>query len=61
MEASSLSFRGRKDWQTQNIFVACDFDRNFTYVLVEWEGTTSDSRTLKDSFVQEDPLVIPEV
>jgi len=32
----------------------------FTYVLVGWEGTTSDSRILKDTLTQEDLLVIPE-
>ena len=53
-------FRGRKDWPTQNVFAACDFDMKFTYVLAGWEGTISDSRILKDAFVREDPLVIPE-
>ena len=32
----------------------------FTYVLTEWEGIFFDSRILKDAFVREDPLVIPE-
>jgi len=49
-------FHGRKDY----VFAACDFNMKFTYVLVGWEGTTSDSRILKDAFVREDPLVIPE-
>jgi len=44
----------------KNVFVVCDFDMKFTYVLVEWEETTSDSRILKDAFVREDPLVIPK-
>ncbi|KAK7246689.1 hypothetical protein RIF29_41559 [Crotalaria pallida] len=26
-------FRGRKEWPTQNVFAACDFDMKFTYVL----------------------------
>ena len=59
-QADILRFYGKKDWPTQNVFVACDFDMKFTYVLSRWEGTTSDSRILKDEFVQEDPLVIPE-
>jgi len=53
-------FRGRKDWPTQNVFAACDLDMKFTYVLAGWEGTTSDSRILKETFIGEDPLVIPE-
>ncbi|XP_068486360.1 protein ALP1-like [Phaseolus vulgaris] len=58
--ADAPRFRGRKDWLTQNIFAACDFDTKFTYVLVGWEGTASDSRILKDALVRGDPLVIPE-
>nr|KYP66964.1 Putative nuclease HARBI1 [Cajanus cajan] len=53
-------FRGRKDWPTQNVFAACDFDMKFTYVLGGWEGTTSDSRILKDVLGREDPLIIPQ-
>ncbi|XP_068487124.1 uncharacterized protein [Phaseolus vulgaris] len=58
--ADAPRFRGRKDWPTQNIFAACDFDMKFTYVLAGWEGTASDSRILKDALVRDDPLVIPE-
>jgi len=58
--ADALRFRGRKDWPTQNIFTACDLDMKFTYVLTGWEGTTSDSRILKQAFIEEDPLVIVE-
>ncbi|XP_017416565.1 uncharacterized protein LOC108327362 [Vigna angularis] len=53
-------FRGRKDWPTQNVFAACDFDMKFTYVLAGWEGTASDSRILKNALQRDDPLVIPE-
>nr|KYP48369.1 Putative nuclease HARBI1 [Cajanus cajan] len=53
-------FRGRKDWPTQNVFAACDFDMKFTYVLGGWEGTASDSRILKDVLGREDPLIIPQ-
>jgi len=38
----------------------CDFDMRFTYFLVGWKGTTSDSRILKDVVVRDDPLIIPE-
>ncbi|XP_052736625.1 protein ALP1-like [Vigna angularis] len=53
-------FRGRKDWPTQNVFAACDFDMKFTYVLAGWEGTTSDSRILKNALDRDDLLVIPQ-
>ncbi|XP_047178658.1 putative nuclease HARBI1 [Vigna umbellata] len=54
-------FRGRKDWPTQNVLAVCDFDMKFTYVLAGWEGTTSDSRILKNVLDRDDPLVIPQV
>ncbi|XP_072062003.1 protein ALP1-like [Arachis hypogaea] len=42
-------FHRRKDHPTQNILAAYGFDMKFTYVLSGWEGTTSDSRILKDA------------
>ncbi|XP_022635987.1 protein ALP1-like [Vigna radiata var. radiata] len=53
-------FRGIKDWPTQNVFAACDFDMKFTYVLAGWESTASDSRILKNALDRDDPLVIPQ-
>ncbi|XP_022631726.1 putative nuclease HARBI1 [Vigna radiata var. radiata] len=53
-------FRGRKDWPTQNVFAACDFDMKFTYVLAGWEGTALDSRILKNALDRDDLLVIPQ-
>jgi len=31
----------------------------FMYVLGGWEGTTTDSRILKDTLTCDDPLIIP--
>ncbi|KAI9072892.1 hypothetical protein K1719_045137 [Acacia pycnantha] len=53
-------YRGRKDFPTQNVLAACTFDLKFTYVLVGWEGTASDSRTIKDALSREDCLKIPQ-
>ncbi|XP_047155211.1 uncharacterized protein LOC124826428 [Vigna umbellata] len=36
------------------------FDVKFTYILAGWEGTTSDSRILKNALDRDDPLVIPQ-
>ncbi|WJX25100.1 hypothetical protein P8452_14172 [Trifolium repens] len=58
--AEAPRFRGRKEHPTQNILAACNFDMKFTYVLAGWEGTTSDSRILKDALTKQDPLIIPE-
>ncbi|KAL2334727.1 hypothetical protein Fmac_015940 [Flemingia macrophylla] len=49
-------FRGRKDWPTQSVFAACNFDMKFTYVLGGW----SNSRILKDVLSRQDPLIIPQ-
>lgn len=34
------------------------FDLKFTYVLSGWEGTTSDSRIIKDALTRENKLII---
>ncbi|XP_050889054.1 uncharacterized protein LOC127094237 [Lathyrus oleraceus] len=53
-------YRGRKDYPTQNVLVACSFDSKFTYVLVGWEGMTSDSRIVKSSLTHAYPLKVPQ-
>ncbi|XP_047267645.1 protein ALP1-like [Capsicum annuum] len=53
-------YRGRKDYPTQNVLAACTFDLKFTYVLVGWEGTASDSKIMKEALNSQDPLKIPE-
>ncbi|QHN81328.1 Putative nuclease [Arachis hypogaea] len=57
--ADQPKFRGRKDWPTQNVLAACDFDMKFTYVLTGWEGTASDSKVLKNALSRDDNLKLP--
>ncbi|XP_050280325.1 uncharacterized protein LOC126721316 [Quercus robur] len=52
-------YRGRKEYTTQNVLAACDFDMRFTYVLPGWEGIASDSRIIKNALSREDKLIIP--
>ena len=59
-KALAPRYRGRKDYTTQNVMAACDFDMRFTYVLPGWEGTASDSRIIKNALVRDDKLVIPK-
>ncbi|GJW35625.1 putative nuclease HARBI1 [Tanacetum coccineum] len=54
------SYHGRKGYPTVNALVACTFDLKFTYVLSGWEGTTSDSRIIKDALTRDDKLLIPD-
>ncbi|KAK2424279.1 hypothetical protein QL285_034655 [Trifolium repens] len=53
-------YRGRKEYPTQNVLAACTFDLKFTYVLAGWEGSTSDSRIIKNALTREDKLKIPQ-
>lgn len=53
-------YRGRKDYPTQNVLAACSFDLKFTYVLVGWEGTASDSRIVKSALTRRYPLKVPQ-
>ncbi|XP_019256496.1 PREDICTED: uncharacterized protein LOC109234912 [Nicotiana attenuata] len=53
-------YRGRKDYPTQNVLAACTYDLKFIYVLAGWEGTTSDSRIMKEASNRQDPLKLPE-
>lgn len=55
MRASNLpaeikgSFWGRKDYTTQNMLDAVNFDLTSSYVLVGWDGSTHDARVLKSA------------
>ena len=53
-------YRGRKGYPTINVLAACTFDLKFTCILNGWEGTTSDSRIIKNAFTRNDKLLIPE-
>ncbi|XP_047258411.1 protein ALP1-like, partial [Capsicum annuum] len=53
-------YRGRKDYPTKNVLATCTFDLKFTYVLAGWEGTTSDSKIMKEALNSQNALKIPE-
>jgi len=42
--SEQAKYIGRKGYTTQNIMVACDFNKCFTFVWAEWEGTAHDMR-----------------
>jgi hypothetical protein len=50
------AFRGRKNYTTQNVLAAIDFDLKFTYVLAGWEGSAHDATVLADALAREDGL-----
>ncbi|XP_059658630.1 uncharacterized protein LOC132304951 [Cornus florida] len=58
----ALRYRGRKNYPTINVLAACSFDMKFTYVLLGWEGTTSDSRVMASALKRNgDKLKLPHV
>lgn len=54
------SFRGRKNYATQNVMAAVDFDLRFTYVLAGWEGTAHDALVLRDALTRANGLRVPQ-
>ncbi|KAJ1691833.1 hypothetical protein LUZ63_015988 [Rhynchospora breviuscula] len=53
-------YRGRKDIPTMNVLAACTPNLKFTYVLVGWPGTASDSKVLKNALKRRYSLNIPQ-
>ena len=55
-----VAFRGRKNYPTQNVLAAVDFDLKFTYVLAGWEGSAHDATILADAVERDDGLRVAE-
>ena len=54
------TFRGRKNYPTQNVLAAVDFDLKFTYVLAGWEGSAHEATILADALERDGGLRVPE-
>ena len=54
-------YRNEKQAISTNILGVVDWNMNFLYVLPSWEGSTSDSRVLRDAMRNDhqDAFVIP--
>ncbi|KAG8367383.1 hypothetical protein BUALT_Bualt16G0066300 [Buddleja alternifolia] len=61
LSSDAPRYRGRKSDPTQNVLAACTFDLKFTYVLSVWEGSASDSRSLKDALIDPNITIIREI
>ncbi|KAK1631622.1 hypothetical protein QYE76_005937 [Lolium multiflorum] len=55
----SVAFRGRKQYTSQNVLAAVDFDMRFTHVLSGWEDSVHDASILANSLSRPDGLQIP--
>lgn len=54
-------YRSRNDEIATNVFGVCSHDMQFIYVLPGWEGSTSDSRVLRDATSRPNGLRVPMV
>ncbi|KAK8939128.1 hypothetical protein KSP39_PZI004692 [Platanthera zijinensis] len=52
-------YRNRKQAITTNVLGVCDANMKFIYVLPGWEGSSSDSRVLRNALVREDRFEVP--
>ena len=52
-------YHDRKGNLSQNVLGVCLFDHKFQYILVGWEGSTTDSWVLASALSRADPLVVP--
>ena len=52
-------YQERKEYTTQNVLAASDFNMRFIYILPKWKRTASNSRIIKSVLSSEDKLIIP--
>ena len=43
LEDDQMHYRGRKGIPTINVLAVCDFDLQFIYILIGWEGSAHDA------------------
>ena len=58
-EGDKPRYRTRKNEIATNVLGVCSQDMQFIYVLPGWEGSTSDSRVLRDAVSRGNGLIVP--
>ncbi|XP_057779007.1 uncharacterized protein LOC130997608 [Salvia miltiorrhiza] len=58
--ADKPRYRTRKGQISTNTLAVCDRNMKFVYVLPGWEGSTADSRILRDALVRVNGLRVPK-
>ncbi|XP_057809131.1 uncharacterized protein LOC131023606 [Salvia miltiorrhiza] len=58
--ADKPRYRTRKGQISTNTLAVCDRNGKFVYVLPGWEGSTADSRILRDSLIRVNGLRVPK-
>lgn len=51
--AEQAAWRNRKGFISQNVFAACSFDLQFTFIHAGWQGSAHDSLVLKDALAKQ--------
>ncbi|KAK9265537.1 hypothetical protein L1049_001720 [Liquidambar formosana] len=59
-EADKPRYRIRKNDIATNVLGVCSQDMQFTFVLPGWEGSTADSRVLRDAISRRHGLKVPQ-
>ena len=47
--SEQLKYQNQKDYLSQNVLAACNFNLEFTYVLAGWEGSAHDGTVLQNA------------
>ncbi|KAI3471454.1 hypothetical protein Pfo_031142 [Paulownia fortunei] len=58
-QTDKARYRNRKKDITVNVLGVCDQNMKFMYVLIGWEGSTVDSRILRDAISRRNGLRVP--
>ena len=58
-EGDKPRYRTRKNEIATNVLGVCSQDMQFIYVFPGWEGSTSDSRVLRDAVSKRNGLTVP--
>ncbi|GAV69231.1 DDE_4 domain-containing protein, partial [Cephalotus follicularis] len=60
LDVDKVRYWNRKGELTTNVLACCSHDGLFTYILPGWEGSTADSRILRDAISRTNGLKVPQ-
>ena len=60
MDIDKPRYRTRKNEITTNVLGVCSQDMQFIYILPGWEGSTADSRILRNAISRRNGLKVPK-
>ena len=60
MDIDKPRYRTRKNEIATNVLGVCSQDMQFIYILPGWEGSTADSRVLRNAISRRNGLKVPK-